>query len=252
MKRIGEILVGNGWIEQDVLDRALAKQREIPRRLCSLLVAAGVLDSDLASRALGEQLGVAAVLQKHLDHRDRSLAALIPAEIARAWWVLPIGRLGNGDLIVCARDPRPSVLATLQAVLGDTIVLAVGPAAQVESLVVETYGAPEEDFDVDMSTGPIASLDLDPLPDEGDPMGSLGNLQLVELDDQGVTRDPTQSGLLQLGGQRVSPLSSVDTSASVTSRKPPGASAGTNPGSAGVGSGGCFAVSSSMSATHPS
>ncbi len=206
MKRIGEILVENGWVTAPVLARALAKQREIPRRLCSLLIAGGVLDVDQASRALGEQLGVAAVLQKHLDHRDRSLAALIPAELARAWWVLPIGRLGNGDLIVCARDPRPSVLAALQAVLTDTIVLAVAPASQVETLVGDTYGAPEEDFDVDMATGPIASLDLDPMPDEDDPMRGLGNLELVELDDAGVTRDPNQSGLIQVGAQRHSTL----------------------------------------------
>lgn len=210
MKRIGEILVGNGWIEPAVLERALAKQRELPHRLCSLLIAGGAIDVDQASRALGEQLGCAAVLQKHLDHRDHSLVALIPAELARAWWVLPIGRLGNGDLIVCARDPRPSVLEALQAVLSDPIVLAVAPAAQVERLVAQSYGAPDEDFEVDMSTGPIASLDLDPLPDEHDPMASLGSLELVELDDHGVTRDPTQSGLLQLGAQqRVSPLSSV-------------------------------------------
>lgn len=209
MKRIGEILVENGWVPAPVLARALAKQREIPRRLCSLLIAAGVLEVDQASRALGEQLGVAAVLQKHLDHRDRSLAALIPAELARAWWVLPIGRLGNGDLIVCARDPRPSVLAALQAVLTETIILAVAPASQVETLVGDAYGAPEEDFDVDMTTGPIASLDLDPMPDDNDPMRGLGNLELVQLDDAGVTRDPNQSGLIQVGAQRNSTLPSA-------------------------------------------
>ncbi len=202
MKRIGEILVDNGWVSQAVLDRAVAKQREIPRRLCSLLIAGGAIDVDQASRALGEQLGVAAVLQKHLDHRDRSLADLIPAELARAWWVLPIGRLGNGDLIVCARDPRPAMLVALQAVLGDPIVLAVAPASHVETLVAETYGVPEEDFDVDLTTGPIASLELEPMADEDDPMGGLSNLELVELDDQGVARDPTQSGMLQVGPQQ--------------------------------------------------
>ena len=217
MKRIGEILVENGWVPAPVLARALAKQREIPRRLCSLLIAGGVLEVDQASRALGEQLGVAAVLQKHLDHRDRSLASLIPAELARAWWVLPIGRLGNGDLIVCARDPRPAVLAALRAVLTETIVLAVAPASQIEMLVADTYGAAEEDFEVDMNTGPIASLDLEPMSDDTDPMGGLGNLELVELDDAGVTRDPNQSGLIQVGAQRHTTLPP----SSVSIRVPP-------------------------------
>ncbi len=206
MKRIGEILVENGWVPAPVVQRALAKQREIPRRLCSMLIAAGVLDVDHASRALGEQLGVAAVLQKHLDHRDRSLTALIPTELARAWWLLPIGRMGNGDLIVCARDPRPSVLAALKEVISETIVLAVAPASQIETLITETYGAPEDEFDVDLSTGPIATLDLDPMPDEDDPMGGFGNLELVELDDQGVTRDLSQSEIIQVGPNRAASL----------------------------------------------
>ncbi len=210
MKRIGEILVEHGWVESAVLDRALVKQREFPRRLCSLLIAGGVLDVDHASRALGEQHGVPAVLQKHLDHRDRELAALIPAEIARAWFVLPIGRMGNGDVIVCARDPGPEVRAALAAVLTDTIVLAVAPASQVEMLVAETYGAAEQDFDVDLGTGPVMSLglELEPMATdaEADPMGGIGNFQLVELDDQGVTRDLTQGAMIQTGPQRATAL----------------------------------------------
>ena len=206
MKRIGEILVANGWVEVAVLDRALAKQREIPRRLCSLLIAGGVLEVDEASRALGEQHGVPAVLQKHLDHRDHALAQLIPAELARAWWVLPIGRMGTGELIVCARDPQPNVLAALAAVIEGPLILAVAPASRIETLVGETYGLPDHEFDVDLSTGPVATLDLEPMADEDDPMAGLGNLTLVELDADGVTRDPTQSGMIQVGPQRAAAL----------------------------------------------
>ncbi|CAN5920620.1 hypothetical protein BH11MYX3_BH11MYX3_21130 [soil metagenome] len=220
MKRIGEILVEHGWIEAEVLDRALAKQGEFPRRLCSLLIAGGALDVDRASRALGEQHGVPAVLQKHLDYRDEELAALIPAELARAWFVLPIGRMGNGDLIVCARDPGPEVRAALAAVLTDSVVLAVAPASQIENLVAETYGAAEEDFDVDLNTGPIMSLDL-----ERDPMAALDNLQLVQLDDKHVTRDLTQSDMIQTGPQRATALPPSSAGIRVPTLPPPSTSA---------------------------
>lgn len=202
MKRIGEILVERGWVKASVLERALAKQREVPRRLCSLLIAAGVLDVDHASRALGEQHGVASVLQKHIEGRDRALVELLPAALARSLCALPIGRLGNGDLILCVRDPRPSVLAALRSVIAGPIVLAVAPAASLEQLVADVYGNPDEDFDVDLSTGPIATLDLDPL-------GGLGNLTLVELDDTGVTRDESQSAISVTGPNRPTGLSSA-------------------------------------------
>ncbi len=220
MKRIGEILVEHGWVETAVLDRAVEKQREIPRRLCSLLIAGGALDVDRASRALGEQHGVAAVLQKHLDYRDTALAALIPAELARAWFVLPIGRMGNGDLIVCARDPGPEVRDALAGVLPGTFVLAVAPATQIENLVLETYGEGEQDFDVDLGTGPIMSLDLD-----RDPMAAFNNLQLVELDDTGVTRDLTQSGMIQTGPQRATALPPSSAAKRVPTLPPPNTTA---------------------------
>lgn len=200
MKRIGEILVEQGWVTPAALERALAKQSEIPRRICSLLIARDVIDIDVASRALGEQHGVPAVLQKHIDHRDRELAKLMPAELARTLCALPIGRTGPGNLIVCVRDPNPSVLASISAVIPGPILLAIAPASLLEMLVGETYGNAEEDFDVDLTTGPIHSLDLDPASAD-DPMSALGNLELVELDDQDVQRSSDQSGLIQVGPQ---------------------------------------------------
>jgi hypothetical protein len=205
MKRIGEILVESGFVTAAALERALAKQKEISRRLCSLLIARDVIDVDIASRALGEQYGVPAALQKHLDARDRSLAALVPAELARSWCMLPLGRTGKGALIVCARDPSPAALAAVTALVKGTVTLAVAPASLLETLVAEAYGAPEEDFDVDLTTGPIHSLDLEPMP-AVEPAEGFGNLQLVELDDHAVSRDLNASGSIQVGPSRQIPL----------------------------------------------
>ncbi len=200
MKRIGEILVESGFVTAAALERALAKQKEIPRRLCSLLIARDVIDVDIASRALGEQYGVPAALQKHLDGRDKDLAALFPAELARSWCMLPLGRTGKGALIVCARDPSPAALAAVTALVKGTVVLAVTPASLLETLVVEAYGAPEEDFDVDLTTGPIHSIDVD------HERRDYGRLQLVELDDKQVSRNLNESGSIQVGPSRQIPL----------------------------------------------
>lgn len=205
MKRIGEILVESGFVTAAALERALAKQKEIPRRLCSLLIAHDLIDLDIASRALGEQHGVPAALRKHLDSRDRELATLFPAELARSWCILPLGRARTGALIVCARDPSPAVSAAVAALVEGMFILTVAPASVLETLVADTYGAPEEEFDVDLTTGPIHTLDLDPLPPDAAVEG-FGRLQLVELDDHAVSRDPTASGTIQVGPSRQVPL----------------------------------------------
>lgn len=198
MKRIGDILIANGWIEPSILQRALVKQKETGHRLCSLLVLGGALGADDAACALGEQHGVAAALQRHLTHRDRSLAPLLSAALARACIALPIGRMGNGVVIVCVRDPSPELETQLARAMKETIKLAVAPARQLEELVLEAYGADDaNEFDIDLSTGPIMSLELDdeesiePLSDEA--LADLGSLELVDLDDTSVSKDESQT-----------------------------------------------------------
>lgn len=193
--RVGEILLEHGWVDRASLQRALTEQHMTGKRLCSLLVGRGILEPDHASLALAEQHAVAAALQKHLEHRDRSLAPLLTAALAHRHVALPLGRLRNGDLIVCARDPSPELHGELQRATRERIVLAVAPAQQLERLVEQTYEAlaAEEEFEVDMTTGPIATLD--------DPAVEFS---LADLDDARVTKDFTQQPI-QSGPVRSSP-----------------------------------------------
>jgi hypothetical protein len=200
--RVGEILLANGWVDPTSLQRALAEQRHTGKRLCSLLIGRGLLDPDHASRALGEQHGVAAVLQRHLEHRDRALAMLLPGALARANFALPIGRSRTGELIVCVRDPRPEVHAAIQQAIGGKVIVAVSPASQLESLIDMTYDPVDDDeIDVDLTTGPIATIDQlepqtsGPIAVVGESLpGELSEFSLVGLDDLRVAKDPSQIG----------------------------------------------------------
>ncbi len=190
MPRIGELLLEHGWVDEANLRRALSEQALTGgRRICSLLIARGLLDPDHAARALGEQHEVAAVLQRHLEHRDLALVELLPAAIARNLIALPIGRTRTGELIVCVRDPSHEVEASLKRALDCPLVIAVAPAAQLEQLIEQSYeGDAASEFDVDLSTGtqieaPGGGLfPADPMPE---------TFSLVGLDDARVTKDPT-------------------------------------------------------------
>jgi len=197
MIRVGEILLEHGWVDAPSLGRALAEQRHTGKRLCSLLIARGLLDPDHAARALGQQHEIAAVLQRHLENRDRSLVTLLRPELARTWFALPIGRNREGDLIVCVRDPRPELYAAIAQAIEGTVVIAVAPASQLEHLIDLAYEpSPTDEYDVDMNTGPVPDLDVStgPVPLTESEMPDLGTMTLVELDDVRVTKDPTQSG----------------------------------------------------------
>ncbi|MDX2088014.1 MAG: hypothetical protein SFX73_09195 [Kofleriaceae bacterium] len=216
MTRIGDILLAHGWVDPKVLERAVARPRG--QRLCSFLVENDAVDPDNAARALGEEHGVPAALEKHLVNRERSVAKLVPAQLARTHCLLPLGRTGSGDLIICARDPKPELRELLANLIHERVVLAVALAVRLEPLVAATYGSAEpNEFDVDLTTGPIVSLDDelvalsadDVTEDEvtteksphGEPLAALDALTLVELDDTRVSRDLSQSGVIQIGPQ---------------------------------------------------
>ncbi len=197
--KVGEILLAHGWIDAATLDRAIREQPASGRRLCSLLIARGLLDPDHAACALAEQHGVPAVQQRHLEHRDAGLAALLPAALAHHHAALPIGRTGDGTLIVGVRDPSPELAAALAQATGERLRIAVAPATQLERLIDASYEAiPTEEYDVDLTTGPIVNPEAPDAPSFAD----LGSLVLVGLDDAGVDKDPTQSGTIPVPKER--------------------------------------------------
>ncbi|HVK84649.1 MAG TPA: hypothetical protein VM513_11110 [Kofleriaceae bacterium] len=159
--RIGDHLLQRGSVSLDDLARMLGAQHGSGLRLCSLLVTRGVVSFDDASRALGEQLGVAAVLRKHLQHRDPSVASMLPAALARRIVAVPIGKLGDGAVIVCLRDPTRANYGHVARAMPGRFVLAVAPAIVIERLVEDVYAPkPVVDVQIDVEVPPSISADI--------------------------------------------------------------------------------------------
>lgn len=139
--RVGELLHRNGLVAAEELASALADQRIAGKRVCTLLIVRGVIGPDEAARVLAEQHGVSAALTKHLDNRDHSLVKLLPAGIARQHCALPIGRLRDGEIVICVRDPRPGLQGAFERIVNKPVLITVAAAHAIESLVEMTYPA---------------------------------------------------------------------------------------------------------------
>jgi hypothetical protein len=210
---VGELLLQRGWIGEVDLALALADLPIANKRTCSLLIVRGVLEPDHAAQALAELLGCAAALTKHLHNRDRSLAKLLPPNIARHHCALPLGRMRDGEIVLCLRDPKPQSQAAFERLLQTPVLITVAAAHELEPLVEMAYdtvvapdhrglhlhvpepplpppelaagtlrtsdGIVEEGFDVDISD----ATEMPELPAE---------FSLVDLDDAGVSRDFNQ------------------------------------------------------------
>jgi len=187
--RIGEILVRDGLVSVTDVEDALVLARERRMRIASALVALGRLSADDAAHALARLHGVPAALEKHLRSRDVALAELLTAQAAWSIGALPLAtQRSTGSLVVCVRDPSPSTVAALERATRRPVVLAVAPEILLLPLIAETYpvgdagDAVPEEVEIDLDTGGISQ----------EPILDASRLQLVELDDLGVAKDPSQ------------------------------------------------------------
>ena len=188
--RLGDILIAGGRVKVADVERALMRQRTTGARIGATLVEAGVVDVDEIARALARQHGVPAALARHLAGRDSSLVPRLPVELARATWALPIALSRSADglaLVVCFRDPTAEVIGRVAAAVGQPVIPAVACELALRREIDLSYPKPPVTKTADDEA-------VDVFFDEpSQPFAELEGLALVDLDDQGVSRDESQS-----------------------------------------------------------
>ena len=105
MARLGEQLVTAGIVSAELVDTALRAQVVWGGRLGTNLIELGAIDLDELSRSLGQQHGVAAAAARHFDKADPELQALLPAEVAKRYSIVPLVRLSPDRIAIVALDP---------------------------------------------------------------------------------------------------------------------------------------------------
>ena len=107
--RLGELLVRDNAIDPDELALALADQAASGRRLGQLLLSRGLVSDTALASALAEQLGLPLADLGQAD-LDRSVAALLPENVARAAQAIPLGDT-EGLVEVALADPTDEARA---------------------------------------------------------------------------------------------------------------------------------------------
>jgi type II secretory ATPase GspE/PulE/Tfp pilus assembly ATPase PilB-like protein len=141
---LGMLLVREGFVTDDELDRALAQQRlSSSKRLGEILVERGsVSRRDIAS-VLAEQyeLPFVDIVESELDP---TITALLPVDVARRHKALPVGFQPDGTLRLAVADPtKAQDLDEITAVLGARLSFAVADPDTIE-LVLAGAGRPQE------------------------------------------------------------------------------------------------------------
>jgi type IV pilus assembly protein PilB len=102
-RRLGDLLMAEGLISPEQLQRALSEQKGSNEKLGSILVRLGAVNEDQLIGFLSRQYGIPSITLSQLDI-DPDVIKLIPAQIARKYEVLPVKRAGNA-LTLAMADP---------------------------------------------------------------------------------------------------------------------------------------------------
>ncbi len=129
--RLGTILLRKGWISHDRLDAGLEAARISGMRLGETLLARGWLFEPELAAALAEQFGLRYVdLVRHpLDPRA---ARLLPLEVARRMFAVPVRFMDSGAVEVAIGDPYDADLEALQQILGRPVEVVVGERSVIQ------------------------------------------------------------------------------------------------------------------------
>jgi type IV pilus assembly protein PilB len=100
---LGDLLVNEGLISREGLQRALSEQKGSNEKLGSILVRLGLIQEDQLIGFLSRQYGIPSIVLTQLDI-DPEVVKLVPAQIAKKYEVLPVKRTGNA-LTLAMADP---------------------------------------------------------------------------------------------------------------------------------------------------
>jgi hypothetical protein len=128
---LGSILLKKGWISHDKLDAALEAARVSGMRLGETLLARGWLFEPELASALAEQSGLRYVdLVRH--PLDPAAARLLPLEVARRMFAVPVRFADSGVIEVAVADPGDADASGLEQILGRRVELVVGERSVIQ------------------------------------------------------------------------------------------------------------------------
>ena len=134
-KMLGQILVEEGLISPESLQRALEERERTDKLLGRVLIDMGLLKEGDLVAALAKQLGL-----RFVDLTDFSVdagaATLLSEQVARRYRALPIGYEESGELVVAMADPgNLFALDDIRTITGKDIVPVVATAADIERAI---------------------------------------------------------------------------------------------------------------------
>jgi type IV pilus assembly protein PilB len=142
-ERLGDLLVREGLITREQLDKALQEQRQSGTRVGYNLVKLGFIQETELTKMLARQYKMPAVDLSRFEV-DPRIAKLIPADLAIKHLVLPLKRDGRTLTVAMADPTNLGVLDDLKFITRYDIFPVIAGEFTLRGIIEKIYGATEE------------------------------------------------------------------------------------------------------------
>ncbi len=142
--RLGDILIQQGYLNEEQLKDALQKQRKSKQRLGDYLVNSGIVSDSEIAQALHIQLGIEIVDLRGM-RIPQEVISLVSGSVLRKHNVLPIGFDENtNDLILAMSDPLDMVaLDDISIITNCSVEPRISTSGEINAVLDKHFGTDE-------------------------------------------------------------------------------------------------------------
>ena len=138
-KKLGKLLVENGIISERQLEEALERQREKGGYLGQNLVEMGYTTEEEIVSCLTVQYGYPYLPLGNYEI-NLEIIKLVPADLARKYYVIPIDKIGDVLTVTMANPLEEEAILALEKATGCRVESFVSTGSEVAGALKEYYG----------------------------------------------------------------------------------------------------------------
>lgn len=137
-KKIGELLIQAGLIDQEMLENALAEQKSKKKKLGQILIDMGVTDDEQIAKALASQLKIPYVRLSEIQI-PKEVISMVPQDMAESYLLIPV-KVIEKQLVVAMSNPLDFyVLDDLRFITQMNIFVTIAPQGDIISAINKFY-----------------------------------------------------------------------------------------------------------------
>jgi len=137
-RRLGDLLIEDGLITREQLQRALADQRGTRDKIGSVLIRLKLLTEEQLVGFLSKQYGIPSITLSQLDV-DPDVLKLVPGDMASKYEVLPVKRTGNTLTLAMADPTNVFALDDVEFLTALRVVPVVASQSAIQKAIERSY-----------------------------------------------------------------------------------------------------------------